>query len=171
MLTTYARNAKSMASDVSSAISQIQTKINNLDSINATISITSEPYVDDNVQTAGQSHSGIELGYLGESSTSKDKDAFRYIALDELDDSELLRLVQKGEAVLTESQVGTVMENFRNLTRVKVPNVQSYNQQTNQSVNFNGDIIIKNPISDSNNLAREIKQNLGNTILQELYKK
>lgn len=171
MLKTYTSNAKTMASDVSSAISQIQDKINNLDSINATISITSEPSVDANVQTAGQSHSGIELGYLGESSTSKDKDAFRYIALDELDDSELLRLVQKGEAVLTESQVGTVMNNFKNLAKVKIPNVQAYSQQTNQSVNFNGDIIIKNPVSDSNNLAREIKQNLGNNILQELYKK
>lgn len=43
----------------------------------------------------------MELGYLGENSNSKNKDNFRVLALDKLDDSEMLRLVKKGEAILT----------------------------------------------------------------------
>lgn len=170
MLKTYGKNTEKTATKVGEAISQIQSAINGLSSLDATISITNSTSTED-IQTAGKSHSGLELGYLGETSTSQDKDAFRYIALDKLDDSELVRLVQKGEAVLTEPQISTVMSNFRNLAQVRIPSLQSANRQTNQSINFNGNIVIQNPVGDSSSLAHEIKQNLGNNILQELYKK
>ena len=181
LLDTYVTNTKTMASTISTAITEIQNKINSLPSLNANISITSTTTTEDDkkssgkkdtkkdVKTAGKSHSGLELGYLGEKSESADKKAFKYIALDEIDDNEMLRLVQKGEAVLTPNQIGTVMSNFRNLAEVKLPTFIP--NTSSNSVSFNGDIVINNPIGDTQKLAREIKQNFGNTILQELYKK
>lgn len=118
---------------------------------------------------AGKSHSGLELGYIGESSKSKDKDAFEYIALSELSNNEIVRVLQKGEAVLTDAQVSQVMNNFRNLAQVRIPNVTPYNSKTSQSVNFNGDIIVQG-VQDTNSFAMAIRNQLPNAMLQELYK-
>ena len=182
MLQTYVNNTNTMVTSIATSVSQIQNQINSLSSLNANISITSDTDTDtgskgngkknkSKVESAGKSHGGLELGYIGEGNLSHDKEAFKYIALDKMDNSELLRLVQKGEAILTPEQVSNVMSNFKNLADIKVPTIIPNNTQTNQSVNFTGDIVINNPIGDSSKLAKEIKQNFGSQILQELYRK
>ena len=177
MLQTYSDNTKTMVTSISTAITQLQNQITNLPSVNTSVSIDSTT-VDKSsnktsknkttVKTAGKSHSGLELGYIGESSTSKDKEAFKYIALNDLKNDEIIRVLQKNEAVLTEGQIQNVMSNFRKLTKVNIPTLLPNNTQSN-SVNFNGDIVVNNPVGDSSKLAREIKQNLGNQLLQQLY--
>ena len=180
MLQTYVNNTNTMVTSIATAVSQIQSQINSLSSLNANISITSDTDADsggkknDKKKTkaddAGHSHSGLELGYIGGSS-SNDKEAFKYIALSELKDDEIVRVLQKGEGVVNSPQITQVMDNFRKLAQFKVPTIVPNNPQNNQSVNFTGDIVINNPIGDSSRLAKEIKQNFGSQILQELYRK
>ena len=180
MLQTYVDNTNTMVTTIATAVSQIQTQINSLSSLNATVSITSDTDTNSGEKEngkkkakpdgAGKSHSGLELGYIGGSS-SNDKEAFKYIALSELKDDEIVRVLQRGEGVVNSSQITQVMDNFRKLAQFKVPTIIPNNPQTNQSVNFTGDIVINNPIVDSSKLAKEIKQNFGSQILQELYKK
>ena len=182
MLQTYVDNTNAMATAIGTAVSTIQSQINSIANLSASVSITSSTNTDESSANKGKgkngkgdgivrNHSGLELGYIGESSISKDKEAFKYLALNELKDDELLRIVQKGEAILNVPQVTQVMDNFRKLTQVKVPNITPNAVQTNHSVNFNGNIVLNNPVGDSSKLANEIKQNLGSKLLQELYKK
>lgn len=166
LMNGFANSAQSMASTVKSSISSVTSNLNSLSATDFNVNVNVK---NGEVKKAGKSHNGMELGYLGESSTSRNKEAFRYIALDEMDNSELLRLVQKGEAILTPNQVNTVMSNFKNLAQVKAPTLLPYNKP-NKSIEFNGDIVINAPVGDSSKLAKEIRQNLGNSILQELYK-
>lgn len=177
MLQTYVENTNAMATTIATTISQIQSQINSIASLSASVSITSDTTTDDSkgkdkknkVDGAIKNHKGLELGYIGESSLSKDKEAFKYIALSELKDDEFVRVLQKGEAVLDSSQIQNTMSNFRKLAQFKVPTIVPNNTNGNQSVSFTGDIVINNPIGDSSKLAREIKLNLGNQLLQELY--
>ena len=93
----------------------------------------------------------------------------KYIALSELKNDEIVRVLQQGEAVLTDGQVHNVMENFRKVTQVKIPTLLPNNTQANQSVNFNGDIIVQG-VQDTNSFAKAIRNQLPNAMLQELYK-
>jgi len=121
-------------------------------------------------RTAGKSHSGLELGYLGDGTVSGDKEAFRYIALNDLKNDEIVRVLQKSEGVITESQVMQTMDNFRKLTQVKIPTIIPNTTQANQSISFNGDIIVQG-VQDANSFARKLKQNLPSAFAQEFYRK
>ena len=162
-MSNFANNAQAMSDMVGQSINSIQTKIESLSEKDFSVTISSGE-----VKEAGESHSGLELGYIGESS-SKNKDSFKYIALNELSDNEIVRVLQKGEGVITENQIDNVMSNFKKLTQFKMPNFIPNNQQV-QSVNFNGDIIVQGNNGDINSFARSIKQNLPNAMLQQLYK-
>ena len=171
MMTTFSTNAQTMAASVTASISSIKNIMNGLSSIDskkvdsAAVGVASS--IAKNAKSAGKSHSGMKLGYIGDNSTSKD--AFRYIALNELDDSEVVRILQKGEAVLNPNQINTVMSNFRKLAETKLPTIPLSNTQSNKSVNFSGDIIIQNA-QNTHDLAKAIKTELPVAILQELYK-
>ena len=178
MLQTYIDNTNKMVVAITYAVSQMQNQMNALSSLNASASVSIDSKSVSNssnaksnkskVKTAGKSHSGLELGYIGENNLSQDKKDFKYLALSELKDDEIVRVLQRNEAVLTEGQLQNVMSNFRKLTQVKLPTITPYQTQGN-SLEFNGDIIINNPVGDSSKLAREIKQNLGSQLLQQLY--
>lgn len=121
-----------------------------------------------NVRNMLEYHQGLELGYVGENaSINQDKDDFRYIALNELSGNEVVTKLLKSEAVLTEPQISTVMDNFRKVAQVSLPPLLSHNTQPSQSVSFTGDIIVKSDNVDT--LAREIKMNLPSKMLQQLY--
>ena len=181
MLQTYADNTKTMVTSISTAITQLQNQITNLPSVNASVSIDSNTTVDKSsnktssnknkttVKTAGKSHSGLELGYIGEGNLSQDKKDFKYLALTKLKDDEVVRVLQKNEAVLTEGQLQNVMSNFRKLTKVNVPTVPIANSQSNKSVNFNGDIIVQD-VQNPHSFAKAIRNQLPNIMFQELYK-
>ena len=89
--------------------------------------------------------------------------------MNKLSDDEIVRVLQKGEAVLTNGQIENIMSNFGKIAEYKVPTLP-LTKSSNQSVSFTGDIVINNPVGDSSSLARAIKQNLSSNILQELYK-
>ena len=178
MLSTYATNAQNMASSVAASIAAIKSAMNGVDTISnkvdtkkavstAAKAVTSA--ATKKVKTAGKSHSGMELGYIGENSTSSDKKAFKYIALNELKDDEVVRVLQKGEAVLDSSQVQNIMSNFRHLTEFKAPTLSLRNSQPSQSVEFKGDIIVQG-VQSVDGLAKAIKSQLPSAMLQELYK-
>lgn len=185
MLDAYSENTQAMINTISASIESLRHQLAAVQSEVSNTTVTTEVTTsvessskkktankkkkNKKEKSAGKSHSGLELGYIGESSNSKDKEAFKYIALSELKNDEVVRILQQGEAVLTNDQIHNVMDNFRKLTQIKVPTLLPNNMQ-NQSVSFTGDIVINNPVGDSSKLAREIKQNFGNTILQELYK-
>lgn len=169
LMSNFARNAQVMALSVASSVDSIQSNLKSLSDSDFNVTINSDVNAKDKIKKVGKSHSGLELGYVGENSTSKDKETFKVLALDKLDNSELLRVVQKGEAILTDSQVKNVMDNFRNLVQVKVPTIPLHEQKINQSVNFNGDIVVQGNNGDINSFAKSIKQNLPNAMLQTLY--
>ena len=180
MLSTYATNAQDMANSVTdsiiamknamSEINSTSSKVNSTKKNTNTTSKTTTSSSTKKVDAAGKSHSGMELGYIGDSSTSNDKKAFKYIALNELKDDEIVRVLQKGEGVINFSQLQNVMSNFRKIAEFKTPTLALRNSQPSQSVEFKGDIVINNPIGDSGMLAKEIRQNLSQAVLQELYK-
>ena len=191
MLSTYATNAQNMATTVSASILAIKDALGVLDSTDtaeaindvidkavdaakakagtATTKSASKTKSDSKNTNVYKHHSGMELGYIGDGSLSNDKKAFQYIALNKLDNDEVLSILQKGEGVLTELQVQNVMSNFRKFADFKPPTLP-LTKSSNQSVSFTGDIVINNPVGDSSSLARAIKQNLSSNILQELYK-
>lgn len=179
MLDDFSKNAQNMVNTISSAISQVQSQLSSISTgtTTTTVSVTSSTTSDDNsskkkkkttTKKAGKSHSGLELGYIGESTLSQDKKDFEYIALSELDDNEIVRVLQKGEGVVTEPQISQVMSNFRNLAQVKIPTILPNSVQTSQSVNFNGDIVVQG-VQYANNFAKAIKNQLPNAMLQQLY--
>ena len=136
------------------------------------------------VDTMGQKHSGIKSGYVGESiaGESKKKDTFKYIALTELKPDEIPSLLLKNEAVLTEPQQQTVLDNMKNAfiggmnLNTEMPhNLDSLNaikpqaEQVNKTIEFNGDIVLNN-VQDVDGLARKIKNDFLIKLDQELYK-
>lgn len=190
MMDNYVKKVQSMASSVVQAINTMKaalaeaeainnsssnkdtdTSNNSKNSKNSNSSNSNKNTKTVKVETAGKSHSGLELGYIGESNGNRDKDAFKYIALNELSDDEVVRVLQKSEGVITESQIIQTMDNFRNIVNYKVPSIPLKESSISQSVNFSGDIVVNTPVGDSSSFAREIKKNIGNAMLQELYKK
>ena len=191
MLDDYAENAQAMVNTITASIESLKAQLATVQSEVENTTVTTEVTTTTttksaessstkknstkknnkkkDTKSAGKSHSGLELGYIGESSISKDKKAFEYIALSELKNDEIVRVLQQGEAVLTENQIHNVMDNFRKMTQVKLPTITPRNTQSNQSVSFNGDIIVQG-VQDTNNFAKVIRNNLPNAMLQELYK-
>jgi len=179
MLSTYASNAQSMVNSVAASIAAIKKSMNGLNGIDLNLnSVSAKKYKAEkpvvksllnNTKTAGKSHSGMELGYIGDGNVSRDKKAFKYIALNELKDDEIVRVLQKNEAVLTESQVFRTMDNFRKLAEFKVPTLALNNSQPNKSVSFNGNIIVQGA-QNVDGLAKAIRYQLPSAMLQELYK-
>lgn len=184
MLDDFSKNAQNMVATISDAISKVQSQLNSLSSPNTsmttTLSVTSSTITNkttsskqnnkkkSTTKTAGKSHSGLELGYIGESTLSQDKKDFKYIALSELKDDEIVRVLQKGEGVTTEGQIQNVMSNFRKITQAKIPTLLPHNIQSSQSVSFNGDIIVQG-VQNVDGLAKAIKTQLPNAMLQQLY--
>ena len=187
MLQTYSSNTQAMVNSISSSIQALRSQLAEVQSGVGDVTITTETTTNESkssgssnsnknnkknkVETAGKSHSGLELGYLGDGTESGDKKAFRYIALNDLKNDEIVRILQKGEGVVNFSQISQVMDNFRKFTQFKTPSIIPLNNVSQgKNISFNGDIIVNTPIGDSSSLAREIKMNLGNAVLQELYK-
>ena len=185
MLSTYATNAQNMATSVASSILAIKNALDGTiggtgsgKKSNATKPTTIPKNITqmvgnaiaENAKGVGKSHSGMELGYIGEGNVSNNKKAFQYIALNKLGNDEIMRILQKGEGVLTESQIQNVMSNFGKLAEFKAPTLLPLTKSSNQSVSFTGDIVINNPVGDTNSLAHAIRTQLPNAILQELYK-
>jgi len=169
-MSNFAQNAQAMANTVSKSINGIQNKIESLSEKDFSVTISSGKVEDEvKVKKAGKSHSGLELGYIGEGNASKDKKAFQYIALNELDNNEIVRVLQKGEGVVNSIQLQNVMSNFKKLAEFKAPVIPFNGQAVNQSVNFNGDIIVQGNNGDVNSFAKSLKQNLPNAMLQQLY--
>lgn len=171
MLEEFSKNAQNMANTISSAILQVQNELNTLSTTNTTVSVTSSNNENKaTVKKAGKSHSGLELGYIGEGNLSNDKKDFQYIALSELSDDEVVRVLQKSEGVITENQVVRIMDNFRKIAQFKTPSIIPLNNASqNKNISFNGDIIIQNA-QNASSLAKVIKTQLPNAMLQELYK-
>lgn len=174
MLDTYSQNTQAMVTAISTSIEALKTQLADVqtgvdDVKDDTSSGKKKGKGKKNKEgDAGNSHSGLELGYIGESS-SKDKEAFRYIALNDLKDDELVRVLQKGEGVLNTPQITQVMDNFKKLAQFKVPTIVPNKEQSNKSISFNGDIVVQG-VSDVDNFARAIRNQLPNAMLQELYK-
>ena len=185
MLSTYATNAQNMATSVASSILAIKNALDGTiggtgsgKKSNATKPTTIPKNITqmvgnaiaENAKGVGKSHSGMELGYIGEGNVSNNKKAFQYIALNKLGNDEIMRILQKGEGVLTESQIQNVMSNFGKIAEFKAPTILPLTKSSNQSVSFTGDIVINNPVGNSESLASAIRTQLPNAILQELYK-
>jgi len=179
LLDKFAHNTQDMVNATSHAISTLRdalqgtfTEANSVASAkNALLGFSVGSAVLRGMQGVGKSHSGMELGYPGESSTSKNKENFKVLALDKLEPNELIRIIKKGEGIVTDGQINTVMSNFKNLAEVKIPTVTPLQKQTtNQSLNFNGDIIVQSNGENVNTLAHKIKTQLPNSFLQELSK-
>ena len=168
MMNNFASSANAMAYSVMQSIDNIKNEIELLSNTDLNVTVSSSDVIG-KVKKAGKSHSGLELGYLGENTMSKDKKAFQYIALNELGDDEIVRVLQKSEAVLTEMQVQNVMDNFRKLAQVKVPTIPLNTQPVSNTVSFNGDIVVQGNNGDVTALARAIKNQLPQQMLQTLY--
>lgn len=174
MLDTYSQNTQAMVTAISASIEALKTQLSDVqtgvdDVKDDTSSGKKKGKGKKNKEgDAGNSHSGLELGYIGESS-SKDKEAFRYIALNDLKDDELVRVLQKGEGVLNSPQITQVMDNFKKLAQFKVPTIVPNKEQPNKSINFNGDIVVQG-VSDVDKFAKAIKTQLPVAMIQELYK-
>ena len=172
MLDVYSQNTQAMVTAISTSIAALKTQLadakTDVDEAKDDTSSGKKKGKKNKEETAKNSHRGLELGYIGESS-SKDKEAFKYIALNDLKDDELVRVLQKGEGVLNSPQITQVMDNFRKLSQVKIPTINPNNTQSAKSINFNGDIVVQG-VSDVDKFAKAIKTQLPNAMLQELYK-
>lgn len=172
MLDAYSQNTQAMVTAISTSIAALKTQLadaqTDVDEAKDDTSSGKKKGKKNKEETAKNSHRGLELGYIGESS-SKDKEAFKYIALNDLKDDELVRVLQKGEGVLNSPQITQVMDNFRKLSQVKIPTINPNNTQSAKSINFNGDIVVQG-VSDVDKFAKAIKTQLPNAMLQELYK-
>lgn len=89
------------------------------------------------------------------------------MALQPLKPDEYPSILQKSEAVLTPTQQKNILNNFYKATTL--PTLKPIS--TAQSVAFNGDIIVQTQNNDVNSLAKAIKTNLPNAMIQSLYDK
>lgn len=183
LMQTYVDNTRNMSNNISDIISTIKRNIesiNNIETVDINVDIKEKlPLTEEipnapkktkksKIQTAGESHSGMELGYIGDGNLSSEKKTFKYIALNELKDNEIVRILQRGEGVVNSAQVQNIMSNFNKLSQVKTPTLLPHTQ-TNKSVNFNGDIIVQE-VQDVDNFAKQVKTQLPQLMMQELYK-
>ena len=174
LMSGFANSAQSMANIVSEYIGNITTHFSDLSDADFNVKITNT--VDTKTKSTKdtkkvkdvKSHSGMELGYIGENSISQDKEAFKYITLNELENDEIVRILQKGEGVVNSAQIAQTMDNFRKLAQVKVPVVPFNEKAVNQSVNFNGDIVVQG-VQNVDSFAKAIRNQLPQQMLQQLY--
>ena len=177
----FSEKAAKYLREITAALSQAESKqieLNKVSDKNAKIeasnSKTSKNKAVVTVETMGEKHSGIESGYVGESSNKKD--TFKYIALSELDPDEVPSLLLKGEAVLTQDNISNILSNMNNSfisginQGVDLSAIKEKSDTIHKTIEFNGDIIIQGT-ENPNSLAQAIKMQLPNALMQELYKK
>ena len=170
LVDSFSDNTSDMAKSVKKSIDGLKKKIGTLTDTDVTVTISSSDKDNKNLNDDLKSHSGMELGYIGESSITKDKKTFKYIALNDLKDNELIRILQKGEGVITSGQITQVMDNFRKIAQANISTTLPLkNLSQNKSISFNGDIIV-NGVQNVDSLATAIKNQLPAIMLQELYK-
>lgn len=183
---TFSEKAAKYLREITAALSQAESKqieLNKVSDKNAKIEASNSKKNNKTktvtVETMGEKHSGIESGYVGESSNKKD--AFKYIALSELDPDEIPSVLLKNEAVLTRLQQQNILDNMKNslisgmnLSTDITPNldlstIKQKSDVTNKTIEFNGDIVL-NGVQNPDSLARKIKDEFLVKLDQEFYK-
>ena len=182
----FSEKAAKYLREITAALSQAESKqieLNKVSDKNAKIEASNSKKNNKTktvtVETMGEKHSGIESGYVGESSNKKD--AFKYIALSELDPDEIPSVLLKNEAVLTRLQQQNILDNMKNslisgmnLSTDITPNldlstIKQKSDVTNKTIEFNGDIVL-NGVQNPDSLARKIKDEFLVKLDQEFYK-
>ena len=162
-------NIQSFASQARTELQSIQSTLAALQTAKAQLNEETNGATSIDINTAGKSHSGMELGYIGE--TSDNKDNFKYIALNKLKPDEVPRILQMGEAVLTKLQQANVMQNIQSafVSGIKYNIPKNNIQPIQRTYNINGDIVLQN-VNDVQTLAQSIKNTFLTRLDQELYK-
>ena len=179
---TFSERAAKYLKEITAALSQAESKqseLNKVSAENAKIEAKNSKVNNKTktvtVETMGEKHSGLESGFVGESKSEK-KNTFKYIALSELKPDEIPSLLLKGEAVLSQENISNVLNNMKSSFVSGInqgANLSAIRQKSdviNKTVEFNGDIIL-NGVENPNSLAKTIKMQLPNALMQELYKK
>lgn len=179
---TFSERAAKYLKEITAALSQAESKqseLNKVSAENAKIEAKNSKVNNKTktvtVETMGEKHSGLESGFVGESKSEK-KNTFKYIALSELKPDEIPSLLLKGEAVLSQENISNVLNNMKSSFVSGInqgANLSAIRQKSdviNKTVEFNGDIIL-NGVENPNSLAKAIKMQLPNALMQELYKK
>lgn len=179
---TFSEKAAKYLREITAALSQAESKqieLNKVSAENTKIEATNSKVNNKTktvtVETMGEKHSGLESGFVGESKSEK-KNTFKYIALSELKPDEIPSLLLKGEAVLSQENISNILNNMKNSFVSGInqgTNLSAIKQKSdviNKTVEFNGDIIL-NGVENPNSLAKAIKMQLPNALMQELYKK
>ena len=169
ILETRLKNIQSFASQASAELQSVQSTLAALQSAKAELDKESGGSGIAPDDAVGNSHSGMKLGYIGE--TSDSKDAFKYIALNELKPDEVPRILQIGEAVLTKLQQANIMQNMQSafVSGIKYNIPKNNIQPIQRTYNINGDIVLQN-VNDVQTLAQSIKNTFLTRLDQELYK-
>lgn len=168
----FSKQASDYLNQISNALSQAESKQSELNKVtNSNNKKTKELNLKTN--TMSKKHSGLETGYVGESSNKK-KDTFKYIALNKLKPEEIPNLLLKGEAVVNPKQKGLILDNMKNsfisgLNNASLMPLKPKTESVNKSIEFNGDIILNN-VNDTNTLAKKIKNEFLIRLDQEFYK-
>lgn len=163
-------NIKKFASEANAELQSIQSTLAALQSAKAELDKETSGGTDDGSKPVGNSHSGMELGYIGD--TPESRDSFQHITLTKLKPDEVPRILQVGEAVLTKMQQANVLENMQTafISGFKYPTIPvTKTQPIQRNFAINGDIILQN-VTDAQSLAQSIKQNFLIKLDQELYK-
>lgn len=181
---TFAEQAMTYLSGVSSNIDSVNASLNKLGGTNDDSS-KDNPGVkrifdDPRVPKAGalaallsSFHTGMEQGFVGEIS-NKD-DTFKHVTLTKLKPDEVPTVLQVGEGVLTKLQQTNVLDNMRTAfyAGAKLPNFNNIQKANNintpPSITLNGDIVLQG-VNNTTEFAQKIKSEFLTKLSQELYK-
>ena len=115
---------------------------------------------------------GLKYGPVGMMSSSDKFNMLQKLSLTKLDPNEVPTLLHRGEAVLNQNQINTVLENMATLSRqslapVPVSNSRSSTTQINMTF---GDLNLPN-VHDANSFAESIKMNFELAMNQQFSKR
>ena len=183
---SFSEKAARYLKEITAALSQAESKQAELNkisegSVSKPSSNKTNNKVTPQIKTMGEKHSGIASGFVGESNKKDKKDKFKYISLTELKPDEIPALLLKGEAVLTQEQQSVILDNMKNalisginlvpdiVPKVDLSSIKPKAESSNRTIEFNGDIVLNN-VQDTDNLAKQIKNNFLIKLDQEFYK-
>ena len=182
-------NIKSFADQANSYLSSVSSSINSIPSALNDIDISDIPLVNNspvlvgaiagaavlnNKKSSKKKHSGMKTGFVGEKISDQD-DTFKYVTLTKLKPDEVPTVLQVGEGVLTKLQQTNVLDNMRTAfyAGTKLPNFNNIQKANNitptPSITLNGDIVLQG-VNNTTEFAQKIKSEFLTKLSQELYK-
>ncbi|SHO53697.1 phage tail tape measure protein [Anaerocolumna xylanovorans] len=181
----FAEQFKAIAQECANALASIQTNLEKaktaqaeLDKINSSPPLSAPlkaSIAATAIVSAKKRHSGLELGYVGETPSNHQADTFKMLALDKLKPDEFINVLNTGEGVITPEQIDNVMANYTTVFNAGVisgisPLNNMIPDNSNSGFSYSIGELHLHEVQNVDNLADEIISTFGSKINQKIHR-